>query len=71
MTSQDDDQPLPRRDRRGRMRDDFLSHETGWPSPNGIMLADGTRYGLEGQPPVAVSKGWGDLSWLLSRYRGP
>ena len=32
--------------------------------PMGVMLPDGTAYQLEGQPPLATSKGWGNLAWL-------
>jgi len=28
---------------------------------------DGAHYALEGQPPVAVSKGWGNLSFMFWR----
>lgn len=30
--------------------------------PYGIMI-DGAIYPLGGQPPLAVSHGWGDMSW--------
>jgi hypothetical protein len=45
----------------GRMPNgEFLGRDTGGerPSPYGIVL-DGAVYPLAGQPPVAVSKGWG------------
>ena len=32
--------------------------------PSGVII-DGAYHALEGQPPTAVSKGWGDMSWLL------
>jgi len=28
------------------------------------VVIDGAVYRLEGEPPVAVSDGWGDMSWL-------
>lgn len=39
------------------------------PSPDdcavsGVVI-DGAVYGLQGQPPVAVSGGWGNLSFML------
>lgn len=30
----------------------------------GITLADGTHYALEGQPPLAPVRSWGNLSFL-------
>jgi hypothetical protein len=40
-----------------------------WAPPLGVVI-DGVVYPLEGQPPVAVSHGWGDLSWLVRRWFG-
>jgi hypothetical protein len=37
-------------------------------APSGVMI-DGVVYQLGGQPPLAVSHGWGNLSWLFSRFR--
>ena len=34
--------------------------------PSGVVI-DGAVYPLEGQPPIAVSHGWGDLSFLFWR----
>jgi hypothetical protein len=31
------------------------------------ITTDGVHHGLDGQPPVAKSRGWGDLSWLRRR----
>lgn len=39
------------------------------PTPTGVVWPDGTFAPLDGQPPVAQSKGWGDLSWLHQRWR--
>jgi hypothetical protein len=46
---------------------DFIAGEA-WviPAAQGYVL-DGAWYALDGQPPVAVSTGWGDLSWLVHR----
>jgi len=33
-------------------------------APSGVVI-DGAVYPLQGQPPVAVSQGWGNLSFLL------
>ena len=38
--------------------------------PYGIVI-DGAHYALEGQPPTATSKGWGDVGWLLLPRSGP
>jgi hypothetical protein len=35
-------------------------------TPSGVII-DGAAYALEGQPPIAVSKGWGNMAWLLWR----
>jgi hypothetical protein len=35
--------------------------------PLGVVI-DGVVYALDGQPPMAVSHGWGDLSWLAWRW---
>lgn len=40
-----------------------LSGYGGGP-PDGVII-DGAYYALEGQPPTAASKGWGDMSWLI------
>jgi hypothetical protein len=58
----DDDQPLPP-PVRGRMHNSFIGHEAQQGEPSGIVI-DGAVYPLEGQPPIAVSHGWGDLTWL-------
>ncbi|MEU0150902.1 hypothetical protein [Micromonospora fulviviridis] len=36
--------------------------------PGGVPI-DGTVWPLEGEPPRAVSQGWGDLSWARRGYR--
>lgn len=36
--------------------------------PSGTVI-DGAVYQLGGQPPVATSKGWGNMSWLFWRRR--
>jgi hypothetical protein len=33
-------------------------------TPSGVII-DGAVYQLAGQPPVATSKGWGNMSWLF------
>jgi hypothetical protein len=35
-------------------------------SPYGIVI-DGVWSALAGQPPIASSKGWGNLGWMRSR----
>jgi hypothetical protein len=66
--NRDDDQPLPRWPRLARMADTFIGPEIGTiPTPSGYVI-DGAVYGLEGQPPPATSKGWGNLSWLRRWY---
>jgi hypothetical protein len=35
----------------------------------GVIMADGTVVQLEGEPPVAESSGWGDVSGLLCPFR--
>lgn len=34
------------------------------PSSTGGVVLDGAVYPLAGEPPVASSRGWGDMSWL-------
>jgi hypothetical protein len=34
------------------------------PSSLGGVVVDGAVYPLAGEPPRAVSHGWGDLSWM-------
>jgi hypothetical protein len=36
---------------------------------SGGVVIDGVVYPLQGEPPIAVSHGWGDLTWL-HRPRG-
>lgn len=36
---------------------------------SGIRLGDGSVMQLDGQPPVAVTKGWGNLSFLRFGHR--
>jgi len=43
-------------------------HEPDDYLPSGVVI-DGAVYQLEGQPPVATSKGWGDMSWLARLFR--
>ena len=63
-----DDQPLPHAPRRpARMADTFIGPEAGTiPSPTGFVL-DGAIYALDGQPPPAVSRGWGTPPWMWWR----
>jgi hypothetical protein len=35
--------------------------------PSGVLI-DGAIYALQGQPPVAVSHGWGNLSFLYQLH---
>jgi hypothetical protein len=35
--------------------------------PSGVVI-DGAVYPLAGQPPLAQSNGWGDMSWLASPF---
>jgi len=37
-------------------------------APSGVII-DGVNYRLGGQPPIATSKGWGSMSWLLFPWR--
>jgi hypothetical protein len=52
----------------GRMIDDHLGQESGTGAvcrtPTGVVI-DGVAFPLAGQPPVAVSRGWGNLSFLF------
>jgi hypothetical protein len=50
------------------VRETFICPENGDHIPSGIVV-DGAVYPLEGQPPVARSHGWGDLSWLRWRLQ--
>jgi len=55
----------------GPVRNTFIGREghppgTG-PSPSGVAI-DGGVYPLAGQPPTAASKGWGNLSWVMSPF---
>jgi hypothetical protein len=34
--------------------------------PSGVVI-DGAVYALGGQPPLATSQGWGDMSWVFCR----
>jgi hypothetical protein len=34
------------------------------PTSNTGVVIDGAAYPLAGEPPRAVSRGWGDMSWL-------
>jgi hypothetical protein len=51
----------------GRMTDTYIGPEStvagGTRTPSGIII-DGAVYQLAGQPPVARSHGWGNLSFL-------
>ena len=62
-----DDQPLP--PGRGGVRERFMTPENAEHIPSGIVV-DGAVYPLEGQPPVATTHGWGNLSWLLVAAAG-
>jgi hypothetical protein len=50
---------------------DYISHEShppgSGPSASGIII-DGAVYALDGQPPVARGRSWGDLGWLRSPF---
>ena len=49
------------------MPDTFLGPENPMGMATGTaegIPIDGAVYQLDGQPPRAQSKGWGDLSWL-------
>ena len=35
--------------------------------PSGVLI-DGGVYPLAGQPPLATSNGWGNLSWMWSAF---
>jgi hypothetical protein len=54
----------------GTMRDAFTGPESpiggGKPTPSGVVIG-GAAYQLPGQPPVARSHGWGNMSWLAFR----
>ena len=41
----------------------FLDPERNGRTGSGIVV-DGAVYQLEGQPPVAQSHGWGNMTWL-------
>jgi hypothetical protein len=61
-------------DRAGRMADTFLGPENPLRLASGTaegIPIDGAVYQLDGQPPRAQSKGWGDLSWLYQRRGRP
>jgi len=45
----------------------FFGPENGDHAPSGIIV-DGAACALQGQPPTAVSHGWGDMSWARSPY---
>lgn len=51
--------PSDDRDTRGEV---LLGPENGDGRTAGITI-DGVVYPLDGQPPVVVSRGWGDMSW--------
>lgn len=40
----------------------LLGRENGDGQPSGVTI-DGVVYPLDGQPPVAASRGWGDMNW--------
>jgi hypothetical protein len=53
----------------GAMKDTFMGSESGTAAtrtPSGVVI-DGNVSQLAGQPPVAQSHGWGDLSFLRHR----
>ena len=58
------------KDRGGGVDETYMEPEYGDGLPYGIVI-DGAHYALEGQPPTAVSKGWGDVGWLLLPRSGP
>lgn len=47
----------------GRVRQEYVAMGAIDNSDPGGVVIDGVRWRLEGEPPRAVSKGWGDLSW--------
>jgi hypothetical protein len=46
----------------------FMWREHNGKSGSGIVV-DGVAYQLAGQPPIATSHGWGDLSWWMWHRR--
>jgi hypothetical protein len=42
---------------------DYTGNENGDHLPSGISDNGGNVSQLEGQPPLATTSGWGDLSW--------
>lgn len=47
----------------GRVRDEYIAAgAVDGGDPGGVVI-DGVVWRLSGEPPRAVSKGWGDLSW--------
>jgi hypothetical protein len=51
----------------GAMKDSFIGHEAGGKrTPSGVIVG-GATFQLEGQPPVATTHGWGNLSFLFRR----
>ncbi|AYF26079.1 hypothetical protein CSH63_01090 [Micromonospora tulbaghiae] len=46
----------------GRWRDEAVGASGTTAHPGGVLV-DGVLWRLDGEPPRAVSKGWGDLSW--------
>jgi len=53
----------------GAMAGDFMWPERNGRTPSGIMI-DGVMYQLAGQPPAAVSHGWGDTAWRFFARSG-
>ena len=48
---------------------DYRGREGGSGETYGIRTRDGDAwFGLDGQPPPASSRGWGDMSWRFSTF---
>lgn len=48
-----------------RLSPGYLHNRQG--TPSGAVI-DGAAYQLEGEPPAAVSQGWGYMGWLRRGY---
>jgi len=45
-----------------------INHVTAWHRVDGLH-PERDRTPMEGEPPIARSHGWGDMSWLRRRWR--
>ncbi|MFI7508644.1 hypothetical protein ACIBSS_17615 [Micromonospora aurantiaca] len=50
----------------GRWHDEYIGASAVGSHPGGVVV-DGVLWRLDGEPPRAVSQGWGDLSWAYRR----